>query len=191
MAHEKQKASDAIVQYIEDYAQDLKAQDHDAIIHALEEDYQVYQKDLNKDVDRRIKREGDALKRIYNQEKAHIKHTIQQDLLKYRHSLMEQYRNQLEAEILLYKQSDAYVDAINKRIASFAQDHQSFVIVLDVSDQGRFKYESIEYKTLALGGVQFETESKIYDYSLQTRLDDVLQTLTEDVRLQMKEVTYE
>lgn len=191
MAHEKQKASDAIVQYIEDYAQDLKAQDHDAIIHALEEDYQVYQNDLNKDVDRRIQREGDALKRIYNQEKAHIKHTIQQDLLKYRYSLMEQYRNQLEAEILLYKQSDAYVDAINKRIASFAQDHQSFVIVLDVSDQGRFKYEAIEYKTLALGGVQFETESKIYDYSLQTRLDDVLQTLTEDVRLQMKEVTYE
>lgn len=191
MAGEKARASAQITSTIQSLAQAKIQKEHDHQIESIQNELKTYQADVQARFDAQLKREQAHFERQLFQKIALQRYEVQQDVLKYRQELLENFRQSLISDIEAFRQSDAYAAYLEAVVVKHAPADLNCVIQVDNSDINRIQDQRVQGVNLPLGGVKIVSDTKIIDFSYQTRLQHALKTFQEDPKLQIEGGSYE
>lgn len=186
MAGEKQKAADLITSRIKTYAKDLIQKEHDDQITAIQDELKQYRKDLEKHFDERLKLEEAQLNQTITQKEALQRYEVQQNLLRFRQSLLEDFKASLVQDLEGFRKSKAYQEYLLDVIKTTVGDDPAAILILDHEDTGILEDMRIQYQSLPMGGIKTQMNNVIYDYSLSSRLDDALEEFQKDPHLRIE-----
>lgn len=186
MAGEKQKAADLITSRIKTYAKDLIQKEHDDQITAIQDELKQYRKDLEKHFDERLKLEEAQLNQTITQKEALQRYEVQQNLLRFRQSLLEDFKASLVQDLEVFRKSKAYQEYLLDVIKTTVGDDPAAILILDHEDTGILEDMRIQYQSLPMGGIKTQMNNVIYDYSLSSRLDDALEEFQKDPHLRIE-----
>lgn len=186
MAGEKQKAADLITSRIKTYAKDLIQKEHDDQITAIQDELKQYRKDLEKHFDERLKLEEAQLNQTITQKEALQRYEVQQNLLRFRQSLLEDFKASLVQDLEGFRKSKAYQEYLLDVIKTTVGDDPAAILILDHEDTGILEDMRIQYQSLPMGGIKTQMNDVIYDYSLSSRLDDALEEFQKDPHLRIE-----
>lgn len=137
------------------------------------------------------KEDLDTLKKELNlalkKESSSLKQALHQSLLEAKQKDFQSFEEEIKEEILIFKNTPEYKTYLEDCIQSVKEDITK--IFLDSSDL--HYYENAEPLDLPLGGILIETENKIYDFSLQEKLNKEIKTLQTQTHLNVEGGTYE
>lgn len=182
MAGEKKRASEEIIALIEEQAALTILKEQEGNTEMLEEALSVYRALKEEEYQGKIAQLKETLHTQTMQEHARIEFETSRTLLKKRQSLLDKYRRQLCTHIESFRKTQAYQKYLSDALLSVGMD-RIIQITVDESDAPLLDSEVLLLKPLDLGGVIVETDSEIFDFSLESRLNDAMDYFTNNSKL--------
>lgn len=188
MAQEKKKATLAIINELQKQKEQIILQEHDAVIDTYKQSIEDYKKEIEKMYQDKLKAQETLMSQEIKQVTSSQRYRQMQEMLSYRKELLDQFTDDLKADIERFRSSDAYPVYLDTVLQSVSNPT---LVICDVKDEGFIDFHNITTVTLPLGGIKIETETQIYDFTLKSRLDEAIGKFQTIVELQIKEGQYE
>lgn len=186
MAGEKAKATQLIIKAIETQSQALITKEHDQQIDIVKTQLADYKKDLEKHFSSLLNQDKEQFQDQLKQASSLQRYHIQQNVLRFRQSLLDAYNASLKDKISAFKESPDYINYLKEIIHDLLEDGENAIIYLDASDLDKIQDERVQERNLPLGGLIIEKDRQVYDYSFEEQLSKVLEDFQKNSKLQVK-----
>ncbi len=118
------------------------------------------------------------LKRHYESVQKGLEHNLRYEnlsqLRKYRTHLLKDFEQSLKNSLIDYRMTEDYRHYLEKKVEEHAKDDNT-VIYLDESNLDKINDARTQSKKMEMGGIIIEDEHYIYDFSLEAKLDQMIE----------------
>lgn len=182
MPGEKKRASREMIQGIlERSSQVVDDLDHGQELE-LESVLEAYRAEL----DQNYIEKTSQFKRHYQSIQKSLEHNLRYENLSalrvFRTNLLKDFEQSLKTSLSDYRMTEDYRHYLEKKVEEYAKDENS-IIYLDQSDSDKLSDPRIKKKNMAMGGIIIEDDHYIYDFSLDTKLNQMIEEFIQNSEL--------
>lgn len=186
MAGEKARVTQEMIERIES----LAYEDSDVFLENYKKEFTEKLAKHHAQQEAYLKKRLDALKQQQQQDfekhRAEIKWEVQSRIRKERVHLFESFRDKLRLRITDFLESDGYEVYIRKCLHQLPADEE-VVLTIRQEDASLFTGYQTEFASFELGGFYAAFENRVFDFTLESRLESALQQFVTESHLWIQE----
>lgn len=187
MSGEKQKMSESIVDSIISEVEATTLKMENEYQNTVQKEIDDYRSQVELSINQKIETIRKREEKKRSTQESELRFSVSQKLRQHRLELYNKFEMDMKNNILKFLESDGYKVYLNDVVKSIQEQ--------GIDQEGVFKFREQDFKLLKndqvscisqdleLGGIIFETKTKVYDYSLLTRFNNAMETFVKESQL--------